>query len=539
MGHWRLLHNLADTDDTDWSAIAIARRWYETLHQPPHRSSTHDTLRPHDVTMAGAAVCAAIACSAASMFAQQPGPTAQPVAASTSLVGVVGDSLHGGPLVGAVVMVEANSRTALTDSIGRFRVDSIPPGRYRVAIYHAVVDSLGISLVTAPVEFDAGKPLLVSLAIPSGSTIRQTLCSQPAGTTSSPQSLDSGPALLVGRVLDPENDTAIPNVAVTLDWTPDAIGVVPVQAAPQHRQATTGEDGRFCLCGLPAQLTGTLRAAFQSAPELAVERKLTLDNRIVTMSALHLPRTSPGAPVAQRERAVLSGIVQRPDGSPLPHATVTLQGTQHSATTARDGTFAMRGLPAGTQTIVVRSVGFDASEQVVELAFRSAEHVTITVPTAARVLSPVVVSTERLQAGYARVGFDRRRHAGLGQFFTADDIARRNAVHFSELLTESPVIQSGHTLGAGSVDTDRGADPCLMYVVDGHPFAHIGDGEVDALFRAGQIVGIEIYNGASVPSEFRMPGFTSEQSHGVDAHGAGCPTIVVWTRAHLVTDQGQ
>jgi hypothetical protein len=538
MGHRRLLHHLADADDTDWSTIPSADGWYSKIDQPRHGRPNPDTSHPRHVTMAGAAVCAAIAWSATSMLAQQPGPASPSAIASTSLVGVVGDSLHGGPLVGAVVMIEANSRTAVTDSIGRFRIDSIPPGRYRVAIYHAVVDSLGISLVTAPVEFDAGKPLLVSLAIPSGGTIRGTLCSQ-AGGAAPDVHLDTGPSLLVGRVLDPETDTPIPNVAVTLEWTPTVAGLPPVQALAQRRAAMTGDDGRFCLCGLPGQLTGTLRAAFQSAPELAVERTLTLDNRIVTMAALHLPRTSPGMPAAQRDRAELAGVVQRPDGSPLPHATVTVAGTPQSAMTGRDGKFVLRGLPAGTQTIQVRSVGFEEAAQVVELAFRSAEHVTVTLATAARVLGPVIVTTQRLQAGYARVGFDRRRHEGLGQFLTADDIAKRQAVHFSELLNGSAAIQGGHAPGADNAESDRGMDPCLSYVVDGHPIAHLGESEVDALYRAGQIVGVEIYGGASAPSEFRVPGLSSEQLHGRDVRGAQCATVVLWTKTHLLTDQGQ
>ncbi len=538
MGHRRLLHDLADANDTDWSTIAIADEWYSQVDHPQFRRPNPDTPRPHHVTMVGAAVCAAIAWSAASMLAQQPGPTSPSAASSTSLVGVVGDSLHGGPLVGAVVMIEANSRTAVTDSIGRFRIDSIPPGRYRVAIYHAVVDSLGISLVTLPVEFDVGRPLLVSLAIPSGGTIRQTLCSQSGGAPPDAH-LDTGPALLVGRVLDPETDTPIPNVAVTLEWTPTVVSLPSVQASAQHRAAVTGDDGRFCLCGLPAQLTGTLRAAFQSAPELAVERTLTLDNRIVTMAALHLPRTSPGLPAAQRDRAELAGVVQRPDGSPLPHAIVTLAGTPHSATTGRDGTFVLRGLPAGTQTIQVRSVGFEEAEQVVELALHSAEHVTVTLATVARVLSPVLVSTQRLQAGYARVGFDRRRHAGLGQFLSADDIAKRHAIHFSELLNGSPAIESERALGSDNPENDRGVDPCLTYVVDGHPVAHLGESDVDALYQAGQIVGVEIYSGADAPSEFRVPGLTSEQIHDHDVRNARCATVVLWTKAHLLTDQGQ
>jgi hypothetical protein len=431
-------------------------------------------------------------------------------------------------------MIDANSRTAVTDSIGRFRIDSIPPGRYRVGIYHAIVDSLGISLVTAPVEFDAGKPLLVSLAIPSGTTIRQTVCTPPSDAAAG-ATADIGPAVLVGRVLDPENETALPNATVTLEWTTTAVAAAPTAVVREQRDATTDEDGHFCFCGLPSGLTGTLRAAFQSAPELAVQRTMSLGNRIVTLTAVHLPRISPGTPVAQRQRATLVGTIQRPDGSPLPHATVMLEGTSQTATTGRDGSFSMRGLPPGTQTLSVRSVGFEAVEQVVELTNRAVGRVTVTLSTVARVLSPIVVSAQRLEAGYARVGFDRRRRAGLGQFLTADDIAKRHATYFAELLSQAPALEGAVTPGGDALGSDRGAGPCRIYVLDGHPLVESADGEVDALFRAGQIVGIEIYSGATVPSEFRVPGLTSERPHGLDARGSGaCSTIVLWTKAHLI-----
>lgn len=533
MGYWRLLHDLADTDRTDWSATPIVTSCHRQFDRPTHFSSNTDKRPFRRLIMTGAAASVVFAMAIAPLVAQQPGLSIQ--TALTSLVGVVGDSLHGGPLVGAVVMIDANSRTAVTDSIGRFRIDSIPPGQYRVAIYHPIVDSLGISLVTAPIDFESGKPLLVSLAIPSGNTIRQTICSPPS--ESSGMDPNAGPAVLVGRVLDPENETAMPNVTVTLEWTATASGSTTAEAVPQRRDAVTGDDGRFCLCALPAGLSGTLRAAFQSAPELTVERKIVLEKRIITMAALHLPRISPSTPVEQRDRAVLMGSVIRSDGSPVPHATISLDGTQQSTTSGRDGAFALRGLPAGTRTISVHSVGFDPIEQVVELAARAPGRVVLTLSPAARLLNPVVVSTQRLQAGYARVGFDRRRQAGLGEFFTADDIAKRHALYFSDFLNGSPQIHMNRGPSAPSFDNDRDPGPCLTYVVDGHPLANRGEGDVDALFRAGQIVGIEIYSDIAVPSEFRMPGLLNEHAHGVDgAASGGCATIVVWTKGHIIGD---
>src|SRR6185312_3309723 len=80
-----------------------------------------------------------------SVAAQGPRPGSMSRMSTTSVVGIVGDSLHGGPLAGAIILLDGQSREAVTDSIGRFRIDSVSAGRYRVGIFHPVLDSLGTS----------------------------------------------------------------------------------------------------------------------------------------------------------------------------------------------------------------------------------------------------------------------------------------------------------------------------------------------------------------------------------------------------------
>src|SRR5580658_8562977 len=82
--------------------------------------------------------------------ASTPGPSH-----FTSLVGIIGDSLHGGPLAGAVVMVDGQSSEATTDSVGRFRIDSIQTGQHRLGIFHPILDSMGSTLASRPVKFVA------------------------------------------------------------------------------------------------------------------------------------------------------------------------------------------------------------------------------------------------------------------------------------------------------------------------------------------------------------------------------------------------
>ena len=68
------------------------------------------------------------------------------------LEGTVTDSVHTRPLAGVrVVALAANApadgrRAASTDSLGRYRIDSLRPGRYLVGLESALLDSLEITL---------------------------------------------------------------------------------------------------------------------------------------------------------------------------------------------------------------------------------------------------------------------------------------------------------------------------------------------------------------------------------------------------------
>src|SRR5260370_15045977 len=56
--------------------------------------------------------------------------------------GTVTDSIHGTPLVGAIVMISGVTRIAQTAGDGSFAIDSIPPGSYRVTLSHPLLDTI-------------------------------------------------------------------------------------------------------------------------------------------------------------------------------------------------------------------------------------------------------------------------------------------------------------------------------------------------------------------------------------------------------------
>jgi hypothetical protein len=482
-----------------------------------------------------------------------------------TLVGTVDDGLRGGPLAGAVILLDGQSRQTVTDSIGWFRLDSVAAGRYRVGIFHPVLDSLGTSLTSTPVTLVAGRPAVVTLATPSGRTIRKAVCSGAIdSSTRSGSPADSAVAVLVGHVVEPDTDEPVTGADVTLTWTDVRIERSEITNTERHRETTSDVQGEFRFCALPAGLVGTLRAKRPAAGDtgVVVEREVDLGARIITMTTLHLPIppapvqpvVTPGAttaaaapsapPAAPAPRAthaaVLDGQVQRPDGSALGGALVEVDGTGDSSTTGDAGHFSLRGLPSGTHMLVVRSVGYEPTSVVVELTRRAPQHVVVTMMNATYVLSPVVVQAQQLDRGYQSVGFTHRRHIGVGQFMTLDQITARHAEQFTDLFTTFRGIKLAYGGPSGTdVVPGRGIDGCIVYVIDGMPYNQIVHGELDAMLLPESLAGIEVYTPPEVPEEFKARSLPSTNAFGVPILGRiDCTTIVIWSKSRLgVKDQ--
>src|SRR5215469_11956191 len=141
-----------------------------------------------------------------------PPPATTPPAANapavSGAIGVVGDSIHGGPLVGAAVLINGTDRQATTDSSGKFRIDSIPPGEYKLTLSHPLLDSLGIGIATNEVAFPAGRYALIGLATPSPTTIVNTFC--PA------EKQKTGPGIVLGHVRDADTDAPSTGAKVSM-----------------------------------------------------------------------------------------------------------------------------------------------------------------------------------------------------------------------------------------------------------------------------------------------------------------------------------
>jgi protocatechuate 3,4-dioxygenase beta subunit len=471
------------------------------------------------ICIAAAAVVAAGAVPR-SVFAQQPGFAA--------VAGSVTDSIHGGiPLQGAVIKIGDTNRQGTTDANGRFQIDSIPPGPHSLSLTHPLLDTLGIAITTRAVTFPADKTLAVEMAVPSAQGVLERSCAAAWRAR--------GPSALVGKVLDADNDKPLPGAKVTLVWY--ELSLTTLKKQPVVRTQIAGSDGTYRICALPAGVNGSVQAEFNG--QKTAEVRIVIDEtnplgfqslRIGTTTVADVPAadTTPRAPGAPKAEAVpprlrgparLTGRVINAAGAPVANARVDIQGTGAATLSRQDGSFGFSDLPSGTQSLIVRQLGFEPVETAVELSARAPKTVTVTMSKPARVLETVAVTAEASKAGLDQVGFNRRQKNGFGYFMDTEAIEQRQATRMTDLFRTIPslrVVPSGMDYVVESGRDATGG--CVRYVVDGSPYQALFAGDIDRLMPPQDVAAVEVYTGSSAPAEFQAPGNSS------------CTVIVMWSR---------
>jgi len=460
-----------------------------------------------------------------------PGSTG-PLAGSSStmgyLQGVAIDSIHGAPLVNAIIQLSGTDRLAITDSLGRFLVDSVTPGSYKVEVDHPILDTLGILLTTAPMQFVANEVTRVLIAVPSQEFLAARFCP--------PARRALGPGVLVGRVREPDSDVAAVGARVSLVWyDPDPALVsnlqVKVNKAPRVREATVGEDGTYRLCGLPENYEGKLQAQRKdggTTAEVVITQEdglLALRSMSVAPLAVAATKTDSAGNTVKLAKgsARVLGRVTNKQGAPVANARVTLNGTGAATLTRANGEFVLDSLPAGTQAITVRHLGYAPTEVTVELSSRAPARANVQMGVFVPELAPMEV-VSRLEQGLDRVGWtSRKRGASSGYFITPEQIEARKATQFTDLLTTTPGIRVQGSMGRMFITATRtaGRQGCVNVFVDGSRWQQLEAGDLDSFVRPQDVAAIEVYpGGGSMPVEF--------QSSGGD-----CAAIVVWTKLNV------
>ncbi|MEX0908693.1 MAG: carboxypeptidase regulatory-like domain-containing protein [Gemmatimonadaceae bacterium] len=428
-----------------------------------------------------------------------------PSAKYAVLQGVAVDSVRGGFLRGATVGVLGPSRMTFTDSLGRFRIDSIPPGEYQVALFDPLLDTLALGVLSPPTRFAAGDTVELILAVPSQLAIVTAKCGMPRGEDD---------RALFGQILDAATEQPVAGAQVTLNWSDLTIGEsTGVRSEPRRRQAQSDERGYYRICGLPAELTA--EAFVRRGADSTGRVQIVFGDALLGMATFMLPGagavaagdTVPG-PAGGTATATVSGTVVDADGKPIGNAHVSVTAGRNAATTDSTGAFTLTGQPTGTHALVVRRLGYRPVEVAVNLTPLRTSEITVEMQQHVPVLAAVVIGARR-EAALDRIGFTQRKARGTGRYIERAAIESRNAHRLSNLLENIPNLRRPGD-GFGGV--------CTFYWVDGVLWR---GGTPEDFIMPDEIEAIEVYTRSFVPFEFQTQGYDR------------CTTVAIWTRWKL------
>lgn len=236
--------------------------------------------------------------------------------------------------------------------------------------------------------------------------------------------------------------------------------------------------------------------------------------------------------VVWRGPAQLAGEVRGSDGRIIAGASVSVLRAEAVATTNSDGRFFLTGLPAGSQTLSVRALGFVPARITVHLMTGTARnHTQVSLTSLKAYLDTIRVTATRVYTSDVN-GFESRKRAGQGHYIDRDQIERRHAVLPSDLLRMLPRVEvaSSGTGWFGKVVAFRnpfGRGYCRPDLwLDGVLFKS-GDMEIDEIVNPDHVEAIEVYT---------KPGLAPVQFTN---NMSGCGSIVVWLRKQPVVQKGK
>jgi hypothetical protein len=437
--------------------------------------------------------------------------------------GVVFDSVHARALAGThVVAVGTGSRTELrreatSDSTGRYSIDSLPLGRYLVGFDSPLLDSLEVTLTPREATVAPGQVVMLDLVSPSAAKLRAAVC---LGET-----LPSETGVIYGHVVSAETEGPLAGVEVAMTWRVLSVdrSQKRLRAIKGERSASvvTDENGWYRMCGVP---TGTwvsmqiqrdnrngpvLRARIDDTLGIAI-RHLSISTE--SSDSREASADAPGsAPLSGT--ATLSGIVRGPGGAPVASVQVRVRGTRADARTDALGAFTLRGLPAGTQELEVRRVGYALEVVPVELRSGSTATVNVAMRRIVNLDSVLVVASRPKYPD-----FYVHKSAGWGRFLGPEEIARQRVSRTSDIIEKLPgfvVEQRGYRAVAVALGGSVGLCPATI-VIDGMRVLDYPPSVNDV--HPLDIGAIESYSPSiayMAPPEY---------------HIGGCGGIVIWTR---------
>lgn len=319
---------------------------------------------------------------------------------------------------------------------------------------------------------------------------------------------------LVGRVRGAEDGAPLAGVTVVARWNDVGVDRAKGSATltPRTVAAVSDSQARYTFCALPRYTQLVVQVQAGNRASGVIELRIADEPVLVHGFSLSLPAQTDSEP---RGTATVLGEVVSLTGEPVKDARVNLNGASASVVSNDTGVFVLPNLPGGSQTLIVRRLGYLPKRIPVELRPGATTPVTVVLDKTVQVLDSVRVLARRFNSQEEFVAqFEQRKRASPGGvFFTEEYLSRRIYSETSDIfrniagLTVSPDGVVSLTRGAASMMDDR-CVPALF--IDNIKMETTLD-----IVRPHEIRGIEIYKGAAtVPPQYNDP----------------CGAIVIWTK---------
>jgi hypothetical protein len=334
--------------------------------------------------------------------------------------GVVYDSLHDRPLRGAIVSIGAHS--SVSDSAGRFILDGIAPGTYRVTAQHVAIDRLGLPAVGTRIRVTGNNPF-VQLSVPSFATLWRLAC----GT--------GVPVRDTGFVFGTARASASPQgIVVAASW----IDLVARGASVSQKLVTLEVNadslGNFALCGVPTNTGLTVRAVAADSSSSGTFDLAPMDGERLVRHDLHIVARD------AHSTAVLTGqLLDGSGGGPVADAEVQLINTGAATRANVRGEYAFARLGPGSYRVHARKIGFADVDLVVDIEAgeRRTQDIILNHVT---LLDTMAVTGKHLARDEQMRVFEEHRKIGLGKFLTAAELEKARGARMSSLTRQWPGI---------------------------------------------------------------------------------------------------
>ena len=179
-------------------------------------------------------------------------------------------------------------RLARTDSLGRYRIDSLPAGRWLLEISSALLDSLQLALGAREVRIDPGSTVRVDLSLPSEAMVRAAIESAERSAAQATVDTTTGELQLTG---------AASVEGMVRGASGEPLAGVRIHVRDARGSVTSDSSGGYRLTGQPAgahvlvarrlgyalhERVVELRDGGRTTADLRLERSVSLDSMRVT-----------------------------------------------------------------------------------------------------------------------------------------------------------------------------------------------------------------------------------------------------------------